>query len=210
MKFHLFGLALAVCLAQGVASNFVQAQEATEQVRATADKFIAFLNDPKLAGDAQRAERRRLIRNELEQRFDWPTICRSCLGRHWSTLTEPEKRDFMDLFKQFLERTYLDRIEPYYNELDRIQYQGERIAEKKYASVKTLVVTKQKIEHPVEYRLEKSNAGDWRVYDVVIEGVSLVKNYRTQFDEIITRSSVQSLLNDLRTRVADTKIQSPR
>ena len=83
--------------------------------------------------------------------------------------------------------------------MDRIGYQGERIADQNYASVKTVVITKQKIEHPVEYRLEKA-ADRWRVYDVVIEGVSLVKNYRTQFDEIIAKSSYEGLLSDLRAK----------
>jgi phospholipid transport system substrate-binding protein len=171
-------------------------------VRATADKIISILNDPSLQGEPKRAERHRLLRQELEQRFDWPTICRSCLARHWSKLTAAQQKEFTDLFKDFLERTYLDRIEPYYNELDRIDYEGERILEVRYASVRTVVVTKQKIEHPVEYRLEKKATGDWLVYDVVIEGVSLVKNYRTQFDEIIAKSSYQGLIDDLKAKIA--------
>lgn len=173
-----------------------------DQVRNTADKVIAILTDPNLQGDAKRTERHRLLRQELEERFDWTTICRSCLGRHWSSLTRDQQREFMELFKQFLERTYLDRIEPYYNELDHIDYQGERILDSDYASVKTLVVTKQKIDHPVEYRLQKASSGNWRVYDVVIEGVSLVRNYRTQFDEIITKSSYQGLVNDLKAKTS--------
>jgi phospholipid transport system substrate-binding protein len=170
------------------------------QVHATADKILNILKDPKLQGDAGRPERQRLIREELEQRFDWAVISRSCLGRHWAKLSKQEQRDFVDLFKRFLERTYLDRVEPYYNELDHIEYQGERIAEANYASVRTAVVTRQMVEHPVEYRLQRSSSGMWRVYDVVIEGVSLVKNYRTQFDEILNNSSFQALMNDLKAK----------
>ena len=175
------------------------------QVRTTADNILKVLNAPDLQGESKRAERRRLIRQELEERFDWNTICRSCLGRHWPKLTPAQQSEFIELFKNFLERTYLDRIEPYYNQLDRIDYHGERIVDKTYASVKTVVVTKEKIEHPVEYRLEKNAAGGWRVYDVVIEGVSLAKNYRTQFDEIITRSSFQALVADLKVKMAGTQ-----
>lgn len=188
-------LFVALC----VAAN---AMRPLEQVRSTADRIIGILGDPNLAGDAKRLERRRLIREELEQQFDWNSICRSCLGRHWPKLTREQQKEFMDVFKQFLERTYLDRIEPYYSELERIEYQGEKIVENDYASVKTVVVTKQKIEHPVEYRLQKTSAGSWQVYDAVIEGVSLVKNYRTQFDEILTRSSFTDLMNDLRAKMA--------
>ena len=173
-----------------------------EQVRATTDKIIAILKRPDLQGEAKRAERHRLIREEIETRFDWDKIARSCLGRHWPKLSKQQQAEFMDAFKQFLEHTYLDRIEPYYDQLERIDYQGERIAENIYASVRTSVVTKQKIDHPVEYRLEKSQGGLWRVYDVVIEGVSLVKNYRTQFDEIMTRSSFDGLLSELKSKNA--------
>ena len=171
-----------------------------DQVRSTADKIIAILKDPALAGDAKTAERHRAIRGELEERFDWANICRSCLGRHWAKASREQQAEFIDLFKQFLERTYLDRIEPYYSQLDHIDYQGERIADQNYASVRTVVVTKQKIDHPVEYRLERSPSGSWRVYDVVVEGVSLVKNYRTQFDEIINRSSFAGLLSELKSK----------
>jgi phospholipid transport system substrate-binding protein len=177
------------------------------QVRSTADKIIGILNDPNLQGEPKRAERHRLIREELDQRFDWNTICRSALGRHWAKLSPSQRTEFIDLFKQFLERTYLDRIEPYYTQLERIDYQGERILEGNYASVKTMVHTKQNLSHPVEYRLEKNSTGIWQVYDVLIEGVSLIKNYRTQFDEIISRSSYEGLLNDLRTK--STAVQTP-
>jgi phospholipid transport system substrate-binding protein len=182
-----------------------------EQVRATAEKILSILRDPNLQGDSKRTERRKVIRQELERRFDWNTICRSCLGRHWSKLSRDQQREFMELFRDFLQRIYLDRIEPYYDQLDHIDYQGERILEGNYASVKTVVATKQRIDHPVEYRLEKSETEGWRVYDVVIEGVSLVKNYRTQFDEIITRSSYQGLVNDLKAKVAagPVKAESP-
>jgi phospholipid transport system substrate-binding protein len=182
------------------------AQRATDQVRATADRIIAVLNDPKLQGEEKRAERHRLLRQELEERFDWPTIARSCLGRHWSKLNREQQNEFTEQFKLFLERTYLDRVEPYYQQLDKIEYQGERIIENNFASVKTVVITKQQMAHPVEYRLEKSAAGQWRVYDVLIEGVSLAKNYRTQFDEIMTRSSYQGLIRDLKSKIAALQI----
>src|SRR6185436_6636635 len=119
---------------------------------------------------------------------------------HWQKRTPAEQKEFMDLFKQFLERTYLDKIEPYYNELDKITYQGEKIIDN-YASVKSVITTKRQIDHPVEYRLEKGSNNNWRVYDVLIEGVSLVKNYRVQFDEIISKSSFEGLIKDLRTKI---------
>ena len=187
-----FGLTIAAAAAQ--------ADHPIDQVKYTAEKILAVLNDSNLKGEDRKAERNRLIRQELDQRFDWQAICRGCLGHHWTKLSADQRKEFMDLFERFLERTYLDRIEPYYNDLEKIEYQGEKIIDT-YASVKSLITTKQKVEHPVEYRLERSGSNGWRVYDIVIEGVSLVSNYRTQFNDIILKSSYQALLNDLRAKV---------
>jgi phospholipid transport system substrate-binding protein len=180
------------------------ADQPTAQVKQTADKILSILNTPALQGPAKKDERRRLILDELNQRFDWSAICRGCLGHHWTKLTQDQRTEFIDLFKRFLERTYLDRIEPYYNDLDKIEYLGEKVIDS-YASVKSVVTTKQKVDHPVEYRLQRSAAAGWQVYDIVIEGVSLVSNYRTQFNEIITKSSYQTLIDDLRTKADNTK-----
>ena len=166
------------------------------QVQKTSERILTILNDAALKGETNKAERERLICQELRERFDWRAISRGCLGHHWTQLSTDQRTEFQNLFERFLERTYLDRIEPYYTDLDKVTYQGEKIIGS-YASVKCSIVTRQKIDHPVEYRLEKSPTNDWRVYDIVIEGVSLVGNYRTQFNEIITRSSYQALLNDI-------------
>ena len=109
------------------------AASATDQVKSTADKVLEILRDPDLKGDAKRADRNRMILDQLDARFDWTSICRSCLGAHWRKFNRAQQTEFMDLFKKFLEHTYLDRIEPYYNELDKIQYQGERHADDNYA-----------------------------------------------------------------------------
>jgi phospholipid transport system substrate-binding protein len=183
-----------------ILANAAPADRPTEQVKSTADRIVATLRDPTLQGPANKAERRRLIRRELDERFDWSAICRGCLGHHWTKISRDQRSEFIDLFQSFLERTYLDRIEPYYDDLEKIEYRGEKIIDN-YASVKSVITTKQKIDHPVEYRLERSSTAGWRVYDIVIEGVSLVSNYRTQFDEIITKSSYQDLINDLRAKI---------
>jgi phospholipid transport system substrate-binding protein len=187
-----------------VTSDASAARSATEQVKSSMDKIISILNAPETRGDKKKTERRRLIIEEIDQRFDWAAIARGCLGRHWAKANPQQREEFLDVFRRFLERTYLDKIEPYYNELLRIDYQAERIVENNYASVKTVVVTRQNIAHPVEYRLEKSASGEWKIYDAVIEGVSLVKNYRVQFDEIVSKSSFNELIADLRLKIAPT------
>ncbi|MGO9203339.1 MAG: phospholipid-binding protein MlaC [Limisphaerales bacterium] len=189
---------LLVTLAAVAGNLCARADPPTAQVRATTDKILALLGAPDLKGDARKDERRRLIRKEFDQRFDWPTIARSCLGRHWAKRTRAEQVEFSGLFTRFLEDNYIERFETYYGDLDKIDYLGEKIIDD-YASVKVLITTKNQVSHPVEYRLQKTGGG-WRIYDVLIEGVSLVKNYRDQFDEIIAKSSFEKLVAQLRAK----------
>jgi phospholipid transport system substrate-binding protein len=176
-----------------------RAEQPTAEIRATTEKILAILRDPALKTEARKSERRRLIRKELDQRIDWAAVARSSLGRHWAQRTHAERTEFVGLFSRLLEDTYIDKFEAYYGDLDRIDYLGERILGS-YASVKVQITTKDQIVHPVEYRLQNSGQ-EWRIYDVLIEGVSLVKNYRDQFDEILSKSSYQNFVADLRAKV---------
>ena len=153
---------------------------------------------PALKTDARRSERRQLIRKEFDQLVDWPTIARSSLGHHWAKRTRADQAEFVAVFSRFLEETFIDKFETDYGELDKVDYLGEKIIDD-YASVKVQITTKDQIAHPVEYRLQKSGTC-WRIYDVLTEGVSLVKNYRDQFDEILAKSSYEKLVADLRAK----------
>jgi phospholipid transport system substrate-binding protein len=175
------------------------AGQPTAQVCASTDKILALLADPTLQPSARKSERRQLICKELDLRVDWPTIARSSLGRHWAKCTRAEQAEFVNVFTRFLEKTFLDNFESHYGELDQVKYLGEKIIDE-YASVKAQITTKDEIVHPVEYRLQKSGE-DWRIYDVLLEGVSLVKNYRDQFDDILSKSSFEKLVADLRAKI---------
>jgi phospholipid transport system substrate-binding protein len=175
------------------------AGEPTAQIRASTDKILALLSDPALKSDNRSAERRQLIRKELEQRVDWATVARSSLGHHWAKRTQAEKAEFTSLFSRFLTETALEKFETNYVQLKKIDYLGEKIIDD-YASVKAQVTTKDQIVHPVEYRLQKSGK-DWQIYDLLLEGVSLAKNYRDQFDEILAKSSYEKLVADLRAKI---------
>jgi len=188
---------LALVITSG--SPCVRADEATAQIRATSDKIVSLLSDPALNTDARKSERRQFIRNELDQRVDWATVARSSLGRHWAKRTRAEQTEFVSLFSRLLEDTCIEKFEAHHGELDKIEYFGEKIIDQ-YASVKTQVTTKDQIGHPVEFRLQKSGQ-DWRIYDVLLEGVSLVKNYRDQFDEVLAKSPYEKLVADLRAKV---------
>jgi phospholipid transport system substrate-binding protein len=173
------------------------AGEPTDQLRASTDKILGLLRAP--ASAPGQSERRQLIRQELDQRIDWDTVSRSSLGKHWARLKPEEQADFVATFSRFLVENVLDKFAT--NDVSRLKldYVGEKIIDD-YASVKVQVTTKDDVVHPIEYRLHKSGQ-EWRGYDVLIEGVSLVKNYRDQFDEILAKSSHEKLLADLRSKI---------
>ena len=168
------------------------------EVKATTEKVLLLLKDSKLQGDAKKTERRQLVRSEMEKRFAWEDSAKACLGKHWLKRTPAEKTEFVKLFSEFLKDTYSDKVATYYGDLDKVDYQGEKI-QADYASVKLVLTTKAKVDHPLEYRMEKAG-DDWKVYDVVIEGVSMVKNYRDQFDAIIAKSSYEELIKEIKNK----------
>jgi phospholipid transport system substrate-binding protein len=171
----------------------------TDQLKAPVDQVIRILQDPKLKPDSMAAERRAAIRKEAESIFDFPETAKRALGRHWQSLSPGDQREFVSLFTDLLERAYLGKIERYSGE--PIVYTGDTI-EGDLATVKTKFTTKQGSEIPIDYRLVRH--GDrWLVYDVFIEGVSLIANYRTQFDRIMRTGSYQELARRLRAKEAE-------
>lgn len=189
-------------------STLSQAGKPTESIRKTADKIIAIVSDPELQTSGKDVDekkshkdklkkRNRLVREAVDERFDWEEMSRRTLARYWRDRTDDEKKEFIDLFGKLLERTYLDQVEGYSGE--KVIYLGERV-DGDYAVVKVKIVTKKETEIPVKYRLKKKG-NDWFVYDVIIEGVSLVNNYRTQFNTIIVRYKYKGLIKRLRAKV---------
>jgi phospholipid transport system substrate-binding protein len=162
----------------------------TEQVRGTIEKLIAALQDPALKGGAKARERRDRMREIIYPRFDFPEMARRSLGPHWQRLNPEQRKEFVKSFTALLEGAYLDKIESYNGE--KVRYVGER-QDGDFAEVATRIVNKNQEEFAVNYRLQQSG-GEWKVYDVVIENISLVNNYRSQFNRILARSSFQELL----------------
>ena len=173
------------------------AGEPTEDVRKTTDKLIAIISDPAMKSVDMAAERARRIRKAVDERFDWKEMSKRTLARHWKKRTQQEKEEFIDLFGKLLERTYLDKVEGYSGE--KVLYVGERV-DGNYGIVVVKIITKKDTEILVKYKLKKKG-GKWLVYDISIEGVSLVNNYRKQFNSIMTRSSYEDLIKKLRTKV---------
>jgi phospholipid transport system substrate-binding protein len=176
------------------------AGELTDQMKQTTDKILSILSDPTLKDSPKTEERERLIRKTLDERFDWEEMARRSLARYWAQRTEEEKKEFVHLFTDLLEQTYMDKVVEGYSG-ERIIYEGENI-ERNYGTLKVRIVTKKNTNIAVEYRLRKG--GDpWLIYDVSIEGVSLVDNYRAQFESIMNKVSYANLVKMLKDKVKD-------
>jgi phospholipid transport system substrate-binding protein len=196
------------CALVALAASAGWAGPPTEQLRGAIDRVIKALEDPGLKGENRAAQRRQSVRRIADDIFDFGEIARRSLARHWQPLTEQQRTEFTHLFSDLLERSYISKIELYGGE--KILYTNERV-EADTANVATRIVTKNGTEVPIDYRMLRR--GDrWLVYDVNIEGVSLVANYRTQFNKIIQTASYAELLEKMKAKqrelVADDK--SPR
>ena len=166
----------------------------TDQLRASVDQIVKVLEDPALKPEARARDRRAAIRKEAEGVFDFTETAKRALGRHWQALAEKDRQEFTALFTDLIERAYISKIERYSGE--RIAYAGEA-ADGGLATVRTRFVTKQGTEVPVDYRMQQRR-DRWLVYDVSVEGVSLINNYRTQFDKIIQTSSYAELVRKMK------------
>jgi phospholipid transport system substrate-binding protein len=166
----------------------------TDQLRERIDRVVGILDDGGMKADP--AARKAALRGVAGEIFDFTEITKRALGRHWLSASPAEREELVQLLTALLERSYMNRIEQYSGE--RIAWIGESTTGD-LATVRTHFMSKSGTAIPVDYRLAR--AGDrWLVYDVSIEGVSLVANYRAQFNKIIQTSSTQGLVERLRSR----------
>ncbi len=166
-------------------------------VRNATNRILAIVTDATLRGEKHRAVREEKMMRVVDSVFDWPAISRRSLGRHWPRNDPEAQRKFIRLFRKLLRKTYLVKVEGYSGE--KVRYDGQKL-DGDYARVMVSITTKDGTEIPVVYRMRRRQ-GAWRVYDVVIEGVSLVNNYRSQFNSILLHSSFDELLARLRRKV---------
>lgn len=171
--------------------------EITEQLRVSVDRVIETLKNGDLKSPEKAGERRALLRRIVDEVFDWEEMAKRSLARHWKDRTPEEKEAFTALFSQLLERTYINRIERYEDE--EVVYGEERIDDD-YGVLKTMIVSKKGASIPVDYRL-RHKGGRWLVYDVVVEGVSLINNYRTQFAKMLQSESYEEVVRRLEAKV---------
>jgi phospholipid transport system substrate-binding protein len=198
MRFKHFKMLMALAVLAFLSNSFpVTAGEVTDRLRLSTDKLIEIVANSELNTPERQEERNKAIRESVDEVFDWEAFSKRALGRHWNKLEADDKDEFIHLFARLLEHTYLDKTSQYSGA--KIEYLEEAL-EKEYGVVKAKVITTDNKEVAVEYRLENKE-GEWLVYDLYVEGVSLVNNYRVQFNDIITKSSYDELIKRLYAKV---------
>jgi phospholipid transport system substrate-binding protein len=175
----------------------VRAAGPMESVRSVTDRVVELLEDDYYGKEENRDELADKVGGTVRKMFDWEAVARSSLSTHWRDLTRAQQEEFTGLFAEFMERSYSEKLDDYSGE--EIVYLREEI-EGDRARVIGRFITRKKQEIPVEYRMRKKD-GEWLIYDVLIEGVSLVRNYRVQFNDIIVKSSYEELLKRIREKL---------
>ena len=168
--------------------------EPLDLVKSAADRVIAVLKDPRLKSAEQKKERVEQLKAIINPIFDYEEVARRTLAAHWRRRSPAEQEEFTKLFRAFLEKIYSDRIDLY--EGERVVFARE-IIDQEYAEVEAKVIGLKNEESPVLYRLKRSG-GKWKVYDAVVENISIVNNFRSQFDRVISKSSFDELKKMLR------------
>ena len=171
----------------------------TAQIKATVDQVIQILTNPQLQGEGKKQERRKRLREAIFVRFDFQQMAQRTLGAHWQRRTPEEQAEFIRVFGDLLEQTYVDKIESYNNE--KFIYTNERI-DGLYAEVGSKMRNSKGEEFSINYKLHRAGE-DWRVYDLVVENVSLVNNYRSQFNRILTNSTYDELISKIKAKLFD-------
>ena len=181
-------LVLALCSANGNAGL------PTDQIKSTVDKALVVLKDPRLKPTARVKERREQLRQILFARFDFTEMAKRALGANWRRRSPQEQEEFVRLFTEVLEHAYAEIIESYSDE--KITYIYERI-DGTYADVASKILTSRGEEYSINYKAHLVS-NEWKVYDVVAENISLVNNYRSQFNRVIANGSYEELVRRLK------------
>ncbi len=166
----------------------------TEEVRTVVEKVQKILNDPELKSAAKKQQRLDQLRQVIYPKFDFVEMAKRSLGSHWRRRSPEEQREFVKVFTNLLENAYADSIDSYNGE--KVVIQDEK-QDKNFAEVDTKIVTPKGEEFAVNYKMHEAD-GSWKVYDVVIENISLVNNYRSQFNRVIAKSSYDDLLQRMK------------
>ena len=191
---YIASISVFLLLVLALSSAHATAGVPTDQIKATVDKALVVLKDPGLKSASKNKERREQLKQILFTRFDFTEMAKRALGANWRRRTPKEQEEFVRLFTELLERAYTDTIESYTDE--RIVYVGERL-DGSYADVDSKILTAKGEEFSINYKAHLVG-GEWRVYDVIVENISMVNNFRSQFNRVIANSSYEELIRRLR------------
>jgi phospholipid transport system substrate-binding protein len=197
MKKQLLAISIVLILLLAVPFN-LYAGPATDAVQGEVDKIIAKLQDPEFK-QKTRDEKIAGIREIINEIFDWTELSKRTLGRNWEKFDDTQKAEFTDLFSRLLEGVYADRLLAYSDE--KVVFEKETEMKPGKVEVASHIRTADGKKIPLNYRLTEKD-GKWRVYDVVIEGISMVKNYRGQFKEILSKKKPEDLIETLKKKTS--------
>jgi phospholipid transport system substrate-binding protein len=177
-----------------------------DEMRATIENVMAIMQDPNLKGPEKQKDRRSKLKSVINPKFDFAEMAKRSLGPHWQRRSPEEQKTFVELFTELVEGAYLDAIE---------SYNGEKVVivkdtqDKTFADVTSKVMTKKGEEFAVDYKLQQVDGG-WKVYDVVLENVSVINNYRSQFNRVIGKSSYEDLLSKMKDKQFDAPVKKQK
>lgn len=174
----------------------------TDQLKGTIDNILVVLQNDSFKGPANKAARRTALGEVVSKRFSFKEMSKRSLGKNWKKTTTDEKRAFVAAFKALIQNSYFTKMEQYTDE--EINYTSEKIRGKSSA-VKTIVITSSGTEIPIEYRMKINKKSEWMVYDIVVEGISLISNYRSSFASELKKSTIANLTASLEKKVAESR-----
>lgn len=178
----------------------VYAGDPAVQIQGAIEKVLTILKDPQLQAESKKQQRLDQLRQVVYSKFDFAEMAKRSLGAQWQRLNADQQREFVKLFTELMENSYMSNLEGYNGE--KVVVAGEK-QDKEFAEVDTKIVTKKGEPIAVNYKLMQAN-GNWKIYDVVIENISLVNNYRSQFNRVITRSSFDDLMQKMKDKQFET------
>ncbi|HUN53634.1 MAG TPA: ABC transporter substrate-binding protein [Smithella sp.] len=169
-----------------------------DTIKVDVNNVLDVLRNPKLKAESAKEIKKEKLRVIYKTMFDENEFSRRTLSRNWSKFNPTQQAEFVKLFEEVLEKAYVDKILDYTNE--KVEFTKDEMTSATLAEVQTKIITASK-EIPIFYRLILKD-GKWKVYDVVVENVSLVQNYRTQFNDILSKNTPEQLLETLRKKVS--------
>ncbi len=196
MKKVLFTLCVLILLLDPLQAN---AGVPLDTVQGHVNNVLDVLRNPALQGEGNKEVKQKKIEAIADQMFDYMVLSRLTLGRNWRKFSNNQRQEFVSLYRSILEKAYMDKILSYTDE--KVVFDKETMLSEKKAEVQTRIITKS-TEIPINYRMYLKD-GQWKVYDVIIEGISLIKNYRTQFREILINNPPEEVLKILREKTKE-------